>query len=249
MLAPWKTEPKPNSSAHRKSFLFLDPFTVHLGGEKSLDDDRSKRKAPSLWGPCEVCRVEGTKETRSKQNTQTWVLFPRTHRSQGAIPPQGLLVLAPAPLEVSRAAMMALWGCSAYGWQWECHLLNGKHHYCHFLSSSVQVHWMNFVGTLPWSRYRVNLGTISFPCFVPSWQTHSPVQAYFPVVMTTMVVMAMILLSQPSSPIFKYVKSGKEFEKLGTAEPPFRGTNKSQKPFFLSFRSPQKSQVTQETTW
>lgn len=70
----------------------------------------------------------------------------------------------------------------------------------------------------------------------------------FPVVMITMVVMAMILLSQPSSPIFKYVKSGKEFEKLGTAKPPFRGTNKSQKPFFLSFRSLQKSQVTQETT-
>lgn len=224
-------------------------YSTLWGEKKSLDDERSKRKAHSLWGPCEVCRVEGTKETRSKQNTQTWVLFPRTHRSQGAVPPQGLLVLAPAPLEVSRAAMMALWGCSLYGWQWECHLLNGKHHYCHFLSSSVQVHWMNFVGTLPWSRYRVNLGTISFPCFVPSWPTHSPGQAYFPVVMITMVVMAMILLSQPSSPIFKYVKSGKEFEKLGTAKPPFRGTNKSQKPFFLSFRSLQKSQVTQETTW
>lgn len=77
---------------------------------------------------------------------------------------------------------------------------------------------------------------------------HSPVQADFPVVMIAMVMMAMILLPQLPDPIFKYEKSGKEFEKLGTTKAPFRVTNKSQKPFFLSFRSLQKSQVTQETT-
>lgn len=54
-------------------------------------------------------------------------------------------------------------------------------------------------------------------------------QADFLVVMITMVMMAMILLPQPSDPIFKYVKGGKEFEKLGTAKAPFRVTNKSQK--------------------